>query len=879
MRSDEGVSPPKPRRPTDEGLPIPRSKFGCPLVPPRVVPRPRLLDALAGDEWRVALVTGGAATGKTVLAAQWFQSLEGISREWVTLEASDDRPERFWLIVALALERAIPGAFTESVASTTGVHRLHPEFLDRLMADWAAVSDPLVLVLDDAHYLGSPSLTDDLAFVVDHLPHHSRILLTSRVVPPLPLGRWRGRSWLAEIHQRDLALTLPESVLLVAALDEHRLTATDIERLWRHTEGWAAGLRLAISGLTHRDDVSAAVAEFSGRDAVVADLLTEEVLLRAPEDLAEFLLRTSVVDVLDAELCNALSGRTDSGDVLRSMEAELQFVTATGADRTAYRYHPLLAEMLRSQLELERPDELPTLYRAAAAVFENRHDVVGAVSCLLAAGDSDGAFAIVSDEAARRAELVDIQGIAALVNLFPRELVSDTAGRMLTYSLLLGLCGQVDESHAWLRRASVRIEETPEPDAKDLATLDAYRLLTFAVTAQEGDAIDAGRRAVEAIDDGIDLGLMGTRIRMNLVRGYLLLDDPLEAEETLRAGDRGDEVVALLLAPALAARIALRKGHLSEAERQSRAALRAADALGMSRYLGALDAHLATLGICIDRNELTRATLLLDQLDELLGSHPEGRVYNILIQLEKVRVAAGRGDIDGVFALLREAGKLVEHLPGTAVSKRVCAVAARWHLEVGELHEAQAFIGSLSERSPAHTLLSARLELASDRPDGAAELLAEARFATLRDQVLADLLCARATVASNRNEDEHVRRAVQLAAPERLVLVFLEEGPTVARLARVAAGSLRTEDGHTLAAALGAAPRIRDGSRQPTAVLSEREAAVLRFLPTRLTNSEIAAECLMSVNTVKTHLKSIYAKLGVSTRAEAVSRARLLDLI
>jgi ATP/maltotriose-dependent transcriptional regulator MalT len=343
------------------------------------VPRPRLAEVLAHDEWRVALVTGGAATGKTVLASQWFESLEGVSREWVTLEASDDRPERFWLMIALALERAMPGAFTASVTSTTGVHRLLPDFLDRLMADWAAVSGPLVLVLDDVHYLRDRSITDDLSSVVDHLPNHSRILLTSRAVPQLPLGRWRGRSWLVEIRQRDLALTLPESVSLVAALDEHRLTTTDIERLWRHTEGWAAGLRLAISELKHCTNVSAAVAEFSGRDAVVADLLTEEVLHRAPDDLADFLLRTSVVDVLDAELCNALSGRNDSGDVLRSMEAELQFVTATGADRTSYRYHSLLAEMLRHQLELEHPDDLPTLYRVAAGVLERRSDIAGAV--------------------------------------------------------------------------------------------------------------------------------------------------------------------------------------------------------------------------------------------------------------------------------------------------------------------------------------------------------------------------------------------------------------------------------------------------------------------------------------------------------------------
>ena len=185
------------------------------------------------------------------------------------------------------------------------------------------------------------------------------MLLTSRVDPRLPVSRWRGRSWLAELRQRDLALTLPETAELFTALGEHRLAASEVERLWRHTEGWVAGLRLAAAGVKDRADVSAAVAEFSGRTPMVADLLADELLRRAPKELSEFLLRTSVADVLDAELCDALSGRGDSGEVLRRMEADLKFVMATGPGRDTWRYHPLLAEMLRSELQAHRPDEAP----------------------------------------------------------------------------------------------------------------------------------------------------------------------------------------------------------------------------------------------------------------------------------------------------------------------------------------------------------------------------------------------------------------------------------------------------------------------------------------------------------------------------------------
>ena len=156
----------------------------------------------------------------------------------------------------------------------------------------------------------------------------------------------------------------------------------------------------------------------------------------------------------------------------------------------------------------------------------------------------------------------------AFVNLFPPELVTESASRMLTYALMLGLSGQVGEAHAWLQRAQKRIDDEPEPRVEDVATLDVLRLLTFTVTAEAGDEIDAGRRAVEAVEAGLDLGTGGARARMNLVRGYLLADQPGEADSALRAGSPGDEIAALVLAPALAARIAVRHGRLAEAQRR-----------------------------------------------------------------------------------------------------------------------------------------------------------------------------------------------------------------------------------------------------------------------------------------------------------------------
>jgi LuxR family transcriptional regulator, maltose regulon positive regulatory protein len=228
---------------------------------------------------------------------------------------------------------------------------------------------------------------------------------------------------------------------------------------------------------------------------------------------------------------------------------------------------------------------------------------------------------------------------------------------------------------------------------------------------------------------------------------------------------------------------------------------------------------------------------------------------------------------------VRETGKLIDHLPQSALRCLVDAAAARWHREVGQACQAEELITTLPEGSPAHTLLCARLDLARGRFDAVRARLRRASLATMRDQLTGELLLARVAIESGEDAGGHVTVAAGLAAPERLVRIFLDEGPAVTRLARAAAGSLGSEFGTNLSAALGSPPRPRGTPRQPAAVLTERELLVLRFLPSRLTNAEIARECLMSVNTVKTHLKRIYAKLGVSSRAETVERARLLGLL
>ncbi len=866
-------------RATTDRLPIVRSKYGSPVVPERVVARPRLSQALAGTEWRLALVSAGPASGKTVMVAQWFQTLEDVGREWVTLDVGDDRPERFWLALAVGFERAVPGGFVGAVELATDVRRSRQEFLDRLLMDMSLVEGSVVVVLDDVHFLRDPAIVEDLAWVVEHLPRNVQLVFTSRLDPLLPLARRRARSWLVEVRHRHLAFTAPETSQLFAALDEHRLGPGDIEELWRHTEGWAAGLRLAATAIRDRPDASAAAHEFSGRHRMVADLLVSEVLDGQSDQMSDFLLSTSIADVLDADLCDALSGRRDSSVVLRGLEADMPFLVATSTDRSSYRYHPLLGEMLRAELVRRRPGAAPRLHGVAAAVLEGRGDFVGAVGHLLAAGDTDRAFSLAFTNAFERSDHADKRAAAAWVDLFPQELAAGSVARMLTYALALGLLGRTDEGLAWLERAALRLADDPEPRAGDVGTLDALRLLAFTVSGAADDGPFPGRRALEAIDGGVDLGVVGARLRPNLARAWLLVDQPDQAEEVLTGEPVGDEVARLLVAPAVAGRIALRRGHLGEADRQATRALAAASALGLEAHLGTLDAYLARAGVLTERNQLGEATATFQRLDDIARRHPEAVVYHILLRVDQVRVANGRGGLDETFAMIDEMRHLLIGRSHPALEQIIDTVAARWRIEAGDINRAEQLITGLPNASPARALLAARLDLACGQPDAAITRLAPISFATLRNRLSCQLILARAADDSGRPDaKDHIANAVQLAVPEGFVKVFLEEGPVVTRLARAAAAVLHTPAGTSLAAALGAPLPARPAA-QPGVQLSKRERAVLLYLPSRLTYDGISRECFMSVNTVKTHVKSIYAKLGVSSRADAVDRARLQGLL
>ncbi len=860
-------------------LPVADVRFSAPRLPHHLIPRPRLAQQLAHPDWQVAVITGGPGAGKTVLAAQRFESLTGACRAWVTLDNEDDHPERFWLQVGAALRRAVPEHFVGT--------DLYPPLRRRssaaapaadLIVNAASIGEPLVIVLDQFDRIRNPSILRDVTTLVEQMPTGVQLIITSRVDPPLPIAQWRAHSWLLELRQHDLAFTPREAAALFAASGEDRLSTDDIGLLVTRTEGWVAALRVALLSMKNSDDVARTAQTFSGRNRMIADLLVTEVVDRQPSMVQRFLVETSIAKHLDADLCNLLTSRDDSDEILRSLEAEICFVVAND-ERTSYRYHPLFAELLRVELERRCPSASADLHKKAAEHLEARGDVTEAIGHYLAIGEHDRAFDLAFATAFERWDHDDVSAAAAWIDVFPLEYLAESPQRMLTYGFAVSVCGRLDEATAWLDRAEHELHVAPTPSERDLRHADALRVIQFGTSGAPEHGIECGRRAVDAISKGLDLGTVGDRARVNLARSYLLVDEVEAAFETLSVDDIGDSVATLLIAPAVRARIALRRGELHHSVEEAARALNAAAALGTPRHFGTLDALIARTAVQTERNELSEAVESITQMRDLMERHPDSPGYDILTRVDQVRVAATLGGLDDAFAVIGEAkGYLGDRtLPG--VRRVIDAVEARWRIESGELRRAEELVATLPPTWAQRALLDARLRLADGRPDETIEHLNGVNFTMLPDRLAAQVLIARACVeASPDDAPAAFAHSVALATDEGFVRMFIEEGPSTARHVRMAADALGTPAGTRLAAALGAPARTRVVSPPPT-LLSERESAVLRYLPSRLTNKEIADECYISVNTVKTHLKGIYTKLGASTRSEAVDRARRMQLL
>ena len=363
-----------------------------------LVTRPRLSERLSrGAESALTLVSAPAGFGKTTLLAEWLAAApaDGRSVAWLSLDQRDNDPALFWTYLVAALKTATPGVGAGALSLLQPPEPPSEAGLVTLLNDLDAISNDVVLVLDDYHVIDARDVQDGMAFLLEHLPPQIHLVIASRTDPALPLARLRGRGELVEIRAADLRFTPGEAAAYLNGVMGLVLTAADVAALEGRTEGWIAALQLAALSMQGREDVTAFIAGFAGDDRYIVDFLAEEVLQRQPEHVQHFLLQTSILDRLSGPLCDAVTGQDGGKAKLAALEQGNLFLVPLDVRRRWYRYHQLFADVLHARLRDEQPDDVPDLHRRASAWYEQNGEPSEAIRHALAAQDFERAADLV----------------------------------------------------------------------------------------------------------------------------------------------------------------------------------------------------------------------------------------------------------------------------------------------------------------------------------------------------------------------------------------------------------------------------------------------------------------------------------------------------
>jgi ATP/maltotriose-dependent transcriptional regulator MalT len=895
--------------------PLLTTKLYAPRLTRGVVDRPRLSEVLGarvgeGGRPSVLLVSAPAGFGKSTLLAQSL--LEGAPAvAWLSLDPGDNDPSSYWAYVLAAIRTAAPkvGGSAQVLLESPGSVPV-TTVLTTVLNDLADSDEDVVLVLDDYHVIHAPDIHEAMAFLIDHLPPQLRLVLATRSDPPLPLARLRARGELAEVRAADLRFTEQETAAYLDGMGL-RLSAGDVATLEGRTEGWVAALQLAALSLQGRDDATGFIDRFAGDDRHVVDYLVEEVVQRQPEDVRHFLLRTSVLRRLSGPLTDAVTGRSDGRVMLEALDRDNLFVVPLDDQRRWYRYHHLFADMLQARLLDERPGEVPELHRRASAWHEQDGDTTAAIEHALAARDADRAAELVELEIRAmgrdRREAQLRRWMEALPEaVFARRpvLAMGHVGALMSTGETRGVEPRLRSAERWLE--ALRAEPAGRLPA-GLLVADPGELPKLAglvgvhrcgLALMGGDVertMVLGREAIAVLDAGDHLGQAAVTALMGIASwrlGDLATAEAAYAESMRRLALEG--YVADVLGCAITlADLQVTQGRLRSAERTYREALDLAARQAPGPLRGTPDMHVGLSMIQHERGDLAAAREHL-RLGHELGDHLGMPRYPHRWRIAEARVHEAEGDLDGALRVLDEAERVYDGdfspdvQPVAAMRARVWVRQGRseraldWAADRGlspdddpqylrEYEHLTLARALLARRDPAAEGLLERLLGAAEEGGRAGSVLEILVLRAMALQLRGDLDAAVTTVAG----------ALEMAQPEGYVRTFTDEGPALATLLSAAAR-------RGVAAAYVA--RLL-GSRSPGAVqrpagsdvlvdpLSERELEVLRLLATDLNGPEIARHLVVSLNTVRTHTKSIYAKLGVGSRRAAVGRAEQLGLL
>jgi LuxR family transcriptional regulator, maltose regulon positive regulatory protein len=877
-------------------------EIATPAVPGPVaglVARPRLFAALErGSAGPVTLLTGPAGSGKTMLLSSWLRSVDPPPAvAWVDVERDERDATRFWATVIDAVRRSGAVATGDPLTTLTpGPGGRGDEFLERLLDGLGRLERPVFLVLDDLHHLRADDALAGLERLLTRGPPRLRTFIVSRRDPKLGLHRLRLAGGLVELRGADLGFTAEETAALLTAAGV-AVGEDDLGRLHERTEGWAAGLRLAAMSLSRHGAPDRFVAEFSGSERTVADYLVGEVLASRPPEVRRLLLRTCILERVTGPLADLLTGRTDGARLLHELEEANALVVAVDVARTWFRYHHLLADLLRLELRLEAPGDVPALHRLAAGWFAEHGHAVEAIRHAQLGGDPELAAELIGRHWVHLVLDGEESTLGTLLAGLPPGLV-ETDAELAAIAAAAGLAeSRWEQADALLAAADSALPGLPDARrrraATALATADLMRArrlgdmervvaVADAVARSAADIPTAGGAAADELEA---LALMN----LGIAESWILRLDDAEAhlERGLALGRRAGRAYVEVGCLGGLGTVANVSGRLGVALDRLRQAVAVAERVGWVRHPVVGASYLSLAAAVLERGRLAEAASLLDRAEPILTEWPEPAA-NVGLHHVQGMLAMAQGRYADAVARFLDGERLAASLRAPHF---LATILRQWELR-GRLRlgEADAVRAALADLEPgAQTqILSALVALIDDEPEAAVEAVApvlagEVFIVHLNVEIEASLVDAIARTALGD-------AAAAQASVERALALSEREGRTwVVSTVRGARDLLAAHPAHRTAHAAqlrvlldhlsGIEPVAAASEEPPAEALSERELAVLRFLPTNLSASEIGGELYLSVHTVKTHMRRLYAKLDVHTRAEAVARGRALGLL
>jgi LuxR family maltose regulon positive regulatory protein len=867
---------------------------------PRLIQRGELLASLdRATTAKVTLISAPAGSGKTSLLRAWAEGAGQPYRLAVVQVRRDQQDsQQFWLAVLSAIRAAsgTPGE-GEQLAATPDFNEA--AISERVLSELAAHHDRTFLVIDDLHELTSAEAFMQLTRLLEKLPQHVHAILATRRDLPLRLHKLRLAGELADIRAADLRFTERETHQFLAT-SGIALSEAGVAKLHQRTEGWAAGLRLAAISLASSPDPERFVAEFSGSSRTVAEYLLAEMLECQPAEVQQLLLRTSLLDRVNGELADLLTGHPGSEGILLDLEDANAFVVSLDPARTWFRYHHLFSDLLRLELRRRLPEELPVLHRLAAEWLSEHGEIIDAIRHTQAAGDWSDAARLLADHSFGLTLDGQAQTIESLLRAFPPGAVTEGPDLPLARATSEFARGRLDEAAAHLTVAETAITSTP-PDRKhrlEVATaalklslarkrghlagvVEQVRFLASPITAQSDDdiALDSDLRAVALMNLGIvEAWSLGNQESERHLQ---------EGADLARRIGRPYLEVACLAELAFASKIE----PFATTRRRCREAIALAEQHGWGAEPVIAPALVNLAGALIWTGEFDEGDYWLRRATRALETD-SGPLIRLLLHIGTGMLLSGRRRQREALAEYTAAEHLQAQLEGShALATQLTSFRLATQARLGQLSDARASLAALdAEPAGSAEIGNARAAICLAEGNPAAALAAVRDVLTgiapaigYVTVVEAHLLAALAhhELGDHRAATAATECALALSEADRLILPFAMTGSL-----ELLEAMPRHETAH--AALLADILDVMRGSsiapgHEPSLAeieqLSPSELRVLRYLPTNLSRPEIASQLSVSVNTVNTHIRNIYAKLQAQDRSSAVQRAREMRLL